>query len=454
MATARKARRDRVIGITRVSRTKDDGKSPKHQRERLVDDCERTGRDLIDVIEELDVSGGTPLAKRKGLLRAVEMVEAGEADIIEVAYFDRLVRSLKVQEQILDRVEAAGGKVYTLDFGRVSNGTASEWLQATQVGMMNEYYRRQIGEKTEDAKRDAVARGVAPFAHVPHGIRKRESDRVLEPDTEVAPIIREAFELRASGATIDEVRSFLAGHGLDVSYHSTQSMLASRLYLGQLRWGGHVNDHVFPPIIDAALWRRVQDMRVLQGRKAKSERLLARLGILRCGTCGSRLVVNNAGGNRGATSYRCGAKNDCPDRVQIGADLAEAEVVRVTKELLAERHGEASADDRLVEAERALSDAEQTRDTTVENLAGVRGDVARQALQNAQKAVDDAADRLAELQSAIPINRKLVVSVEDWDLFTIAEQRRLIALVIERVDVAKGGTGPARMSFTPRKALA
>jgi DNA invertase Pin-like site-specific DNA recombinase len=43
------------------------------------------------------VSGGTPLEHRDKLRRAVEAVEAGDADVIVVAYFDRLVRSLRVQ---------------------------------------------------------------------------------------------------------------------------------------------------------------------------------------------------------------------------------------------------------------------------------------------------------------------------------------------------------------------
>jgi DNA invertase Pin-like site-specific DNA recombinase len=60
---------------------------------------------------EIDVSGKRPLVKRPGLLRAVEMVEAGQADHIVVAYFDRLVRSLKVQLEVIERVEKAGGEI-------------------------------------------------------------------------------------------------------------------------------------------------------------------------------------------------------------------------------------------------------------------------------------------------------------------------------------------------------
>ena len=79
--------------------------------------CERDGLELVETIEELDVSGGTPLAKRPGLRRAVELVEAGEADVVVVAYFDRLVRSLTVQAEVVERVERAGGAILAVDVG-------------------------------------------------------------------------------------------------------------------------------------------------------------------------------------------------------------------------------------------------------------------------------------------------------------------------------------------------
>src|SRR5205823_8042791 len=101
---------------------------PNTQLGRISDACARERYRLIDSLEELDVSGGLPLAERPGLRRAVEAVEAGRADVIMVAYFDRLMRSLKVQQEVVDRVEAAGGEVLTVDFGKLTNGTAVERL--------------------------------------------------------------------------------------------------------------------------------------------------------------------------------------------------------------------------------------------------------------------------------------------------------------------------------------
>ncbi len=56
-----------------------------------------TGSRSWDTIEALDVSGATPLEQRHGLRRAVEMIEASQAEVVVAAYFDRLVRALVVQ---------------------------------------------------------------------------------------------------------------------------------------------------------------------------------------------------------------------------------------------------------------------------------------------------------------------------------------------------------------------
>jgi DNA invertase Pin-like site-specific DNA recombinase len=84
MAGKRKA-----IGIVRVSQVKgregESFASPDQQRERIEAACERDGLVLVDLLTELDVSGGTPLASRTGLRTAVERVEAGGASVIVAA---------------------------------------------------------------------------------------------------------------------------------------------------------------------------------------------------------------------------------------------------------------------------------------------------------------------------------------------------------------------------------
>ncbi|HJX48212.1 MAG TPA: recombinase family protein, partial [Gaiellaceae bacterium] len=120
--------------------------SPSEQAERIRAACVRDDLTLVETIEELDVSGGTALAKRPGLRRAVELVEAGEADVIVAAYFDRLVRSLSVQAELVSRVEAAGGAILAVDIGQVTDASAGQWLSGTMLGAVSEYARRVTSE--------------------------------------------------------------------------------------------------------------------------------------------------------------------------------------------------------------------------------------------------------------------------------------------------------------------
>ena len=66
-------------------------------------------------------------------------------------------------------------------------------------------------------------------------------------------------------------------------------MLKSRVYLGEVNFGRLANANAHEPLIERDLWNRVQRMVVPRGLQPSSDRLLARLGVLRCGSCGARM---------------------------------------------------------------------------------------------------------------------------------------------------------------------
>jgi DNA invertase Pin-like site-specific DNA recombinase len=86
---------------------------PSEQREPIASACARDSLKLAEVLEER--LEGAPLERRHSLRRAVELVQVGEAEVIVVAYFDRLVRSLTVQAEVAERVERAGGAILAVD---------------------------------------------------------------------------------------------------------------------------------------------------------------------------------------------------------------------------------------------------------------------------------------------------------------------------------------------------
>jgi hypothetical protein len=381
------------------------------------------------------------------------MVEAGEADVVVVAFLDRLVRSVAIQAEVVGRVEQAGGAILAVDVGEVTNGTASRWLSGTLLGAVSEYSRRMTAERTEESKRRAVARGVPPFPNIPPGYRRRGEDGRLEPHPDEAVVVADAFRLRADGATVMEVREYLREHGIERTFHGVQALLGSRIMLGELRHGSNVNLDSHPAIVDARVWQLVQRMRSPRGRRAKSERLLARLGVLRCGTCGSRMVIGSTDQGRGSTRkrhyfYRCPPIGDCPQRVTISADIAEQVVVDAVRELLAGVSGSATVADGVAEAEREVELAERELDAAVRAFDGLDVDAARERLLALRDERDGARERLAELQAAAAPTVTVTAS-GDWDVLNLEEQRAIIRAVIERATVAPG-RGRGRITVEPR----
>ena len=355
-----------------------------------------------------------------------------------VAYFDRLVRSLQVQREVVERVERAGGAIIALDVGEVRADTASRWLSSTMLGMVAEYARRVTAERTADAKRRAVERGVPPFPNIPPGYRQGKDGR-LEPHPKQARAVADAFRLRAEGATVMEVREFLRKRGIERSFHGTQSLLTSRVVLGELRFGDLVNTKSHPAIVDAQTWRKVQKMRSPRGPRAKSERLLARLGILRCGTCGARMVVGSTDQNgKRHYMYRCPPIADCPRRVTISAELAERVVVEKVKELLEGKRGTATIEDNLADTRHAMDQAAEKRDNLIRTLEGLEHvEAAREQIVAANDEYERAAERYEELLAAAT-PALTVSSSRAVDASAPDELRALIRSLVDRAVVVPG----------------
>lgn len=442
---ARAARRaDALIRVSRVGdRAGDSFVSPLEQLRTVRQACERERLQLGQVFEELDVSGGLPLDKRPKLSEALRRIEAGQTDVLVVAYFDRFFRKLRVQEEVVERVEAAGGMLLAVDVGEVSARTASRWLTSSMLGLVAEYHRRITGEKTAEARADAIARGVPTFPTVIPGYR-RGADGRLVPEEAEAEAVREVFSMRARGVSLFECRDFLRDHGIPRSYRSTQSLLRSRVVLGELRSGEYVNKQAHTPIVDALLWQRVQNTRLPRGPRGPSQRILARLGVLRCATCGASMGVTYGYHSKQDTrrywKYHCGNK-ECSGRAMISAAVIEDAVVAWVKDALAGYTETATIDAHVAEAEADLERAQAQLNSAVLAFAGIDAEVVNLRLQALQSDVQQADHRLAELRRAAAPAR-VVNASGDWDRLTVAERRDLIRAVVAHVSVRPGRGSP------------
>ena len=178
----------------------------------------------------------------------------------------------------------------------------------------------------------------------------------------------QAFRRRDLGASLVEIQALLAEHGIERSISGVASMLGSRMYLGEIHFGELHNLNAHEPIIkDRGLFERVQRRTVSRGRQAKSDRLLARLGVLRCATCASRMVINSDSG-----SYRCGdtSANRCQRRAAVKADRVEEMVAAAVRaySATADAPPRASRAQQIRAADEAIERANADLDDTIRQL--------------------------------------------------------------------------------------
>jgi DNA invertase Pin-like site-specific DNA recombinase len=449
---------NRAIGIIRVSQREDGAQSPEKQARALLALADRSPwtlspDDLWD--ENIDedghvrktASGGAALEARPKFLAAIEAVERGEASVICAERLDRIFRDLDIQRAVVNRVEAAGGRIETLA-GRTSHETAELELQTNLSGSVAQYVRRTAKERSMDAVTQAIEQGRIPWCQTAPGYTRNEAG-TLEPDARKVPVIREAYRMRAEGATLAAVRAYLAKRGVKRSYHGTEHLLRDRIYVGEVHFGDRMNLAAHDPILDRELFERVQRVKVTRGRRAKSPRLLARLGVLRCATCGGRMVVGTQTQNgRSYPFYRCGhVREDCRERAAISGAMVEEAVVEAVKAAVAGEEGRASAEAGVREAELGAERAQEQLDAALRSFAaaGVMAEAsAVERLGELRQARDSARERVEQVggqRAAVTIN-----AARDWDVLSYDARRALIRAVVERVTV-RPGRGPDRIDI-------
>lgn len=443
----------RAVGIVRVSQIEDGAQSPETQARSIIERCLREGwtldpDDILDenVLGNGNVSGGAGLDHRPGLGPAVAMVERGEAQVIVAAHLDRLFRDLDLQREVIGRVEAAGGRIEAVDFGHVSHETPMGELHATMDGAFAQYMRKTSRKRSMDAVTQAIEQGKVPWHQTSPGYVRSE-DSKLSPDPDIVPVIVKAFEMRDGGSTIASVRKHLAAHGIVKSYHGTMHLLRDRIYLGEIHFKDRRNLTAHDAIVDRDLFKRVQNVSVPRGAAPKSERLLARLDVLRCSGCGGRMVVGTQTQNgRSYPFYRCGhVREDCAKRVTISAELVERVVVDAVREHLADAEGRASAEQNVRLAVHALDVAQADLDAAFRAFSGFEGEAAAiKRLAELRALRDDAqahVDRLGGVRSAVTVNASA-----DWNDLSLGGRRDLVRATVESVTVAPG-RGAGRISL-------
>jgi DNA invertase Pin-like site-specific DNA recombinase len=260
--------------------------SPDVQRDVIERWAAMRGAQILDVFDELDESGGR--GDRPVLETVPRRVESGISDGIVVAKVDRFGRSLISGLAAIERIKVAGGTFVSVQDG-LDTSTESGRLVLRILLSLGEWESERIGAAWEQAHARAVARGVYNGRGAPLGYRKTRAGR-LSPDPRTAGLVAQAFRRRADGDSGAAIGRWLEAQGARTrdgntgwTTNSVGRLLRNRVYLGELRYGAHLNDHAHPALVDGATWEAAQRPRRSVGKHRRDRPLLAQL--VRCAGC-------------------------------------------------------------------------------------------------------------------------------------------------------------------------
>ena len=146
--------------------------------------------------------------------------------------------------------------------------------------------------------------------------------KTIEPDPNLAPVVRQIFERYATGRySVKDVAKKARDAGLafrksgnPMPQSSVHKMLRNPIYMGDFDWKGQHYNGTHEPIVSRELCDKAQSL--LSGRyvnrNKKPKRNFAFTGLIRCGHCGCPMVAELKKSRY--VYYHCSrAKGKCPE---------------------------------------------------------------------------------------------------------------------------------------------
>ena len=193
------AEKVRAVAYVRVSSEQqaDSGLSLEYQQEKCRALASLHDYTLIDVI--IDAGESAKSLARPGMARVLDLVKARQVEAVLVAKLDRITRSVRDLSDLLDRFTSRHVALVSASES-LNTETASGRMVVRMLGVIAEWEREAIGERTRDALTAKRRRGERTSRHAPLGFRFTAAD-TLEPDEAERDQLRVIADCRAAGLT-------------------------------------------------------------------------------------------------------------------------------------------------------------------------------------------------------------------------------------------------------------
>ncbi len=296
-----------------------DGFSLPAQRAACARKAGTLGAVVIEEFVERGESGKSTL-RRTALTAMLERVDKGDVDFVIVHKVDRLARRRADDSVILERIRAAGAQLVSVSEN--IDETPSGMLTHGIMAVIAEFYSMNLAAEVLKGTTEKARRGGAPF-RAPIGYRNvRETFdgreiRTIAIDEVRGPLIKEAFELYASGEySLLELASIMEAKGLRtpktpsrppgvVAANRLNTILRNPFYVGIVSYRGESHPGRHEALVSEDTFEKVQEM--LTAKRQSGERPSRHHHFLRgtlvCADCGGRLFYTKNRGNGGVYEY-------------------------------------------------------------------------------------------------------------------------------------------------------
>lgn len=422
--------------------------------------CERKGWTVAEVYVDNDVSAYSG-APRPAWNRLLADIKAGTLDSVAVWHVDRLTRTPRELEDVIDLADRHGLELATVS-GEIDLATPTGRMIARMLGAAARHESEHKAERQRSQRRQAAEAGkVSGGGHRGYGYA---DDRITVLEDE-ATVIRECAARVLAGESLSSICRDLQARGVKTPAGNHWQPRTIRRLLASARISGrreHTPSNSYRGtrplcgeiVAEVAVWPAIiapADGDRLRAQLSRPDRFRGNgatgrtyllSGILRCGRCGHRMAGRPRSGvpryvcpNMPGTDA-CGgtatnaARTDGHVRDMVLLALESPEL----RERIRQRHDD----------DPALADRLRADEAQLEQLAEdwANGDITRGEWQAArriiEKRVEKARERLAKRTGTTALDA-FIGTYDDmlarWEGMNVSQRRAVVSAVLESVTV-------------------
>lgn len=201
-----------AIGYARVSTEQQasDGVSLEAQAKKIAMQAELKNLDLMRI--EVDTGSGKRADNREALQRVLAEVQRGTVAAVIVYALDRLTRNLADLQGIIQLFERKGVQLISVSES-LDTGSAAGRMVVNILGVVAQWQREYISERTEQALEQLRDNGKRISNHVPFGWTLADNGEDLVPVEREQQALAVIHDLRKQGVSLREIGAELEDRG-------------------------------------------------------------------------------------------------------------------------------------------------------------------------------------------------------------------------------------------------